>query len=244
MNNNNLSISNAKQADYFHRLYPRSIEEVEPYIDESTKASTVLDIACGSGSYAIHWAPHVKKLVGFDISAPMINIAEKEAAKNNLLNTEFHVADMKYFDFGEKFDLIAIPGNSFSLLTTIEDQVACLESISKHLEEGGKIMIQIVLFQEMFCKEPSFTKEVKDEESGLVYQVKYDSKFRYENTFFNFDLIFKTFDNGKEIDHTSSYVKTILPTSRELDLLFKYSGFKVLSIDNSSYSKIYKCIKL
>jgi SAM-dependent methyltransferase len=44
---------------------------------------------------------------------------------------------------GEAFGLVLIPGHSFQFMLTAADQLACLESIRRHLAPGGTIVVHV-----------------------------------------------------------------------------------------------------
>ena len=54
-----------------------------------TEDDSVLQLGCGTGSTALHFAPHVRDIVGADISSGMIDIAKTRAAQIGVTNTDF-----------------------------------------------------------------------------------------------------------------------------------------------------------
>lgn len=110
-------------------------------IEAASRGESVLDIACGTGRVAIPLAKQGIKVVGLDISTPMLDVArEKSQGVSNIKLVE---GDMRSFDLGERFGLIMIPGHAFQNLVEIEDQVICLRSIARHLEENGILIIHL-----------------------------------------------------------------------------------------------------
>lgn len=233
-----------KIAMYYHRLYPRTKEDVLPYIKESNSSSEVLDVACGSGAFAFHWAPQVKSLIGIDISVPLINIAKNEAKKKKTSNASFKIKDMRKFNIDRKFDVIAIPGNSFSILSNEEDQISCLTTLRDHLKTDGTLLVQIVTFQKMFCSEQRFPKTVEDKTSGLSYSIEHDFDLVYEDIVSKCKMTFKTLKDGKIIDETVDNITFALPTMRELRLLLRIAGLKLESYEDFQHSRILKCKKI
>jgi 23S rRNA (uracil1939-C5)-methyltransferase len=57
--------------------------------------STVWDLYCGTGSISLPAARKAKKVIGIEIVESAIKDARANALRNNLNNTEFHVADMR-----------------------------------------------------------------------------------------------------------------------------------------------------
>lgn len=67
----------------------------------------VIDIACGTGAQAIEMAGSAAMVTGVDLSESMIKYAIGKAAKQNLLNTDFVVADATDLSafYNQKFDV-------------------------------------------------------------------------------------------------------------------------------------------
>lgn len=73
--------------------------------------SAVLDVGCGTGSYALALAPQCQKIVGIDLSPKMIGIAARKATEAKVKNVQFHCMDWHELDlekagFEKKFDLV------------------------------------------------------------------------------------------------------------------------------------------
>ena len=69
----------------------KNIDYQKAYFDfcQISSQDTLLDFACGTGEYAIFAAPKVKYVRGVDISKGMIEIAQKQAEKENAKNIKF-----------------------------------------------------------------------------------------------------------------------------------------------------------
>ena len=50
---------------------------------------------------------------------------------------------MRDFELGRAFALATIPFRPFQHLTTVEDQMACLRTIHRHLEPDGKLILDL-----------------------------------------------------------------------------------------------------
>jgi len=73
----------------------KDIERVIRYLRDKgalQDESSVLDIGCGPGKYALAFAKEVKKVTGTDISDKMIAFAQENAKKRDLKNVEFVLA--------------------------------------------------------------------------------------------------------------------------------------------------------
>ncbi len=116
-------------------FYRALVAQVQP------AGQAVLELACGTGRVAIRLAQAGARVVGLDLSAAMVAAArEKSAGMDNLRWVQ---GDMRSFDLGETFGLILIPGHSFQNIVTAADQVACLESVKRHLAPGGLLVVHL-----------------------------------------------------------------------------------------------------
>ena len=64
-------------------------------LGEFTGAETVWDLYCGAGSIALHLAPQVRRVVGFELVAAAVNDAYGNSRLNGLENCQFLAGDLK-----------------------------------------------------------------------------------------------------------------------------------------------------
>lgn len=67
-----------------------------------TPDATVLDIGCGTGRYALEFAPRVARVTGLDISPAMIEHARTNAQEAGFGNLEFHALPWQTMDLAEQ----------------------------------------------------------------------------------------------------------------------------------------------
>jgi len=119
--------------------------EIDFYRDyaKATKArgQALLDVGCGTGRVAIRLAPDSTKILGVDLNPAMLEQAQRKSG--NVANVRWMQGDMRALDLGETFGLILVAGHSFQSLLTVKEQVACLDSLKRHLAPGGTIIIHI-----------------------------------------------------------------------------------------------------
>lgn len=60
------------------------------------KDDELLDVACGTGDFAIFCAKRIKHVHGIDISQRMIELAQKQASDNDLANVSFECHDVEH----------------------------------------------------------------------------------------------------------------------------------------------------
>lgn len=133
---------NAKTYDLAVAIQPGEVDFYLEYArDAEARGLRTLEVTCGTGRVAIPMAEAGVRIVGLDNSAPMLEVARQRSA--TLPNAEWLQADMRSFDLGEEFGLVTIPIGSLQLMLTVEDQIAALTCIHKHLATGGRLAFEV-----------------------------------------------------------------------------------------------------
>lgn len=57
--------------------------------------------------------------------------------------TSLHHADIREFDLGRTFQLITLPFRPFQYLLTVDEQLACLRTIRRHLRSSGELVFDL-----------------------------------------------------------------------------------------------------
>lgn len=91
--------------DYMHQ-----VNSVVQILKEKvlTPEATVLDVACGTGTYAIRLAPYCRKVVALDISGGMLARLRQKAEAAGIENIEIVQQDWHHFEPDERFDLVFV----------------------------------------------------------------------------------------------------------------------------------------
>lgn len=94
----------------------------------------VLELGCGTGSTALLLAPHVREIVGTDISPAMIGIAQQKAQSGNVRNATFRAADAEdVTQDAQGFDAIM----GFNLFHLVPDAEQVFADVHRMLPKGG-----------------------------------------------------------------------------------------------------------
>jgi len=93
----------------------------------------ILDVGCGTGNYIPLLAKH-GKVLGFDISQNVIDVAKMNGCKN------FIVADIFTFTKNKKYDTITFLENNLGLGGSIDKTKKLLKKLSVILKNGGQIL--------------------------------------------------------------------------------------------------------
>ncbi|MCP5096509.1 MAG: class I SAM-dependent methyltransferase, partial [Chloroflexi bacterium] len=107
--------------------------------------STLFDVACGPGLYAVPFAQRGVHVTGVDFGPAAIAYARELAQKEGVdERTTFHEQDMRTMDFaGAGFDAAMLIYGQLAVMTREEAQTV-LTSISDALKLGGKLCIELL----------------------------------------------------------------------------------------------------
>lgn len=132
-------------ASRYEKAVPIQDGEVEFYLELARVAAAqgldTLEVACGGGRIAIPLAREGIRITGIDSSPAMLDVARRNSA--GLDNARWLEADMRDFDLGEQFGLAFIAIGTFQLMLTVEDQLACLRAVRRHLAPGGRLAFEV-----------------------------------------------------------------------------------------------------
>lgn len=135
----------ALDAELYDIVYADYTDDIAFYVEAVQRSGgPCLELACGTGRILIPTAETGVEIIGIDISKPMIARAKR---KVNALspairaNITLREGDMRSFHFERQFALITIPFRAFLHLMQVEDQIAALHTIGRHLAPGGQLVL-------------------------------------------------------------------------------------------------------
>jgi SAM-dependent methyltransferase len=101
----------------------------------------VLELGCGTGRVLLPIAEDGIPCTGLDLSQPMLNALRRKPHPRTLRLVH---APMHAFDLGsERFSLIYSAFRVFQHLTRVEDQLACLDCVRRHLAPAGTFAFDV-----------------------------------------------------------------------------------------------------
>jgi len=99
-------------------------------------ASTLLDVACGTGSHLVHLA-HWYDVEGVDLDPEMLALA-----RDKLPDVALHAGDMTRFDLGRRFDAVTCLFSSIGYAGTLEAVHATVAAMAAHVNPGGVVIVE------------------------------------------------------------------------------------------------------
>ncbi|MGO1050393.1 class I SAM-dependent methyltransferase [Crossiella sp. CA198] len=100
-------------------------------------ASSVLDVACGTGNHLVTMAQHFEIADGVELSAGMC-----EVARTKLPSADIVEADMREFDLGKRYDAITCMCYSIAYPTSVGELKTVLSRMAAHLNPGGVVIVE------------------------------------------------------------------------------------------------------
>ncbi|MCL7414726.1 MAG: methyltransferase domain-containing protein [ANME-2 cluster archaeon] len=109
----------------------------------------VLDVATGTGYLAMALAPHVKWVIGIDITPRMLELAILAAREGGLDNIENLVGDVEHLPFCEpEFDVVSARFSFHHFPAPLES----LSEMARVLRPGGRLVIEDMVSSEDAAK--------------------------------------------------------------------------------------------
>ncbi len=119
--------------------YTKWFNFIQPYLNPD---SSILDLACGSGTFAIMLKLKGFHVEGLDLSHSILEIAS-EKAKINHLDIPFYEMDMIHFQLPKKYDVITCFFDSINFIEKKDDIDALIANVYQHLKPKGYFIFDI-----------------------------------------------------------------------------------------------------
>ncbi|ESY85095.1 hypothetical protein X739_17865 [Mesorhizobium sp. LNHC220B00] len=113
-------------------------DETAAFLERFSGGRSALELGIGSGRVAVPLSERGVKVEGIDNSDSMLKLLAKRTGLIKAWNED--IAD---FSPEQRYDLVYCVYNTFTLLSTREEQIACLRSAAQALHEGGVFVIEL-----------------------------------------------------------------------------------------------------
>lgn len=220
-------------------LYDDFSDDVKMYLSIADSYDTVLECGIGTGRVSIPLAKKRKKVVGIDNSPTMLEHLRRKLDDNyhELLDSiAIYHEDMRNFELNLKFPLILIPFSTFNYLLSIEDQKKSLESIKKHLEPKGRIVLELLsysMYPAWFLNDSILRKykEKVDYNTNQIVQLWKRAEFDSSTQMIKEERYFKFYNlQGELIKEELVYWENRFFFMGEITLLLERCGFQLVDV--------------
>ncbi|MDJ1133677.1 class I SAM-dependent DNA methyltransferase [Streptomyces iconiensis] len=109
-------------------------------------ASSLLDVACGTGGHLRYLKEAFAHVEGLELSGAMLSVARKR-----MPGTPLHQGDMRGFDLGRTFDAVVCMFASVAHQSAAE-LATTAQCFARHLRPGGVVVVEPWWFPETFAE--------------------------------------------------------------------------------------------
>jgi len=123
----------------------------------------ILDLGCGPGLYTERLAEEGYRVTGIDFSERSIACAKERAGEKGL-DINYRCLNYLQLDYEERFDLVILIYNDFSVLLP-EERTLLLEKVYRALKKGGVFVFDVLNdrdAEDKFLDDSSWTVSEKD----------------------------------------------------------------------------------
>lgn len=140
------AVSYAKSPVSDEAAYQKKLAETQSFFEPDMQ---VLEFGCGTGTTAIHHAPHVQHIDALDISANMLSIARRKASEAGVNNITFTRGTLTEFKANAQSTDAVLALNVIHLLP---DWRANIKEIARILKPGGIFVSSTVCLGQSYLR--------------------------------------------------------------------------------------------
>jgi SAM-dependent methyltransferase len=201
----------------------REVDAIEKGLN-AKKGSLILDLACGDGHHTVGMSRRGYRMVGVDLSLPMLARAGESAQEADQKINFIH-GDMRDLGFDKTFDGVYCVGTSFGYFDEQTNRKV-LEGIFRALKPGAPFFLEVANRDHAISDQPNLTWF---EGHGSVCME--ETSVNYLNSRLNVVRQLIMGDNARSIRHE---ISVRLYSLHELGALFTSTGFAVSQISGNS----------
>ena len=127
---------------YAHQADPAVVAPIVDLLEELAAGGAALELGIGTGRIALPLAARGVPVHGIDLSEAML---ARLRAKPGAERIGVTVGDFATATVEGTFTVSYVVANTIMNLTTQDEQVACFENVSAHLEPGGCFVIEVLV---------------------------------------------------------------------------------------------------
>jgi SAM-dependent methyltransferase len=220
-------------------------EDIRFYLElvRRLRPRRILEFASGSGRVTIPLARQAAtagfEIVGLELAEPMRAEAERkrdrvdDAARRRV---SFVRGDIRDWNGDEPFDLVITPCSSLSHLLTLDDQLAAWRCAHANLVAGGHFVADLTMpnlgvYAESMQTPPRATLEIDidtvDPDSGARLLRYKTTRYLPHEQRAEIRFLYDKFPEADRVDRYVSDFECHVFYPRELELLFRMTGFEV-----------------
>jgi SAM-dependent methyltransferase len=203
----------------------------------------VMELAAGSGRVTVPLAcaaaPRGIQIVGIERNGPMLEAAmRKRAGLDDDVRRclTFMTGDMRAWRTEQPFDLVIAPCSSLSHLLTLDDQMAAWRCAWESLADGGRFVVDLTMpnlaaySDSMQTPARTFVEldiDARDPNTGTRLLRYKTTRYLPHEQRAEIRFLYDRFPDPSHVDRYVSDFDCHVYYPREVELLFRYTGFAV-----------------
>jgi len=205
-----------------YRDYISQSETIVNWVMErKPNASSLLDVACGTGLH-LSYLKSSFDVYGVDISPAMIKLA---ISNNPGIN--FYIGDMQDFQINSRFDVVTCLFSSITYVGSIEALNATIANFAKHLQPNGICILEPYIPLEAWRDGVIGFRKVESDDRKIAMIDRADRNNRMVRREIAYIVA-----TSKKIEQIYEEHSFMLFTRMEYENAFRLAGFKIDFIEN------------
>ena len=227
----------------YDKIFPLNSKKLElidntfKNLNKKREKIKLLDVGCGTGSYALALAEKGYQLKAIDLDPEMISLAESKLEEKEPKPDFYRMRMLNLKDKfkADSFDGIYIIGNVLVHLSKKEIE-QFLKIAAELIKEKGKIFIQIVNYYRILELNLDGLATIYSKDNSIRFERNYEYDEKRNIIYFKTKLI----DHFEDQILTENKIELYPLCKKELETDLKEAGFKVEKIYGSSGGDQYR----
>ncbi|KEO75001.1 class I SAM-dependent methyltransferase [Anditalea andensis] len=211
-----------KTAEFYDALYAfkdygQACSELTQLIKtHQPEATTLLDIACGSGKH-LTYLRDTFDVQGLDLNEELLNVAKRRCPE-----IKFHHQDMTDFDLDMKFDAVVCLFSSIGYVCTVENLNKAIKGMTDHLAPGGVLVLEPWITKEKYWQNHLAANYVDQPNLKIAWMYKHEMEDN--RSIFNINYLVGTSEGVESF--TEQHVMGLWTEEEYMDA-FRLAGIEV-----------------
>lgn len=215
-------------AFYQNKNYKEEARQIDSLLQQyGNNIRHVINFGCGTGRHDLELAKLGYQCEGIDMSPLMIEIAKKNAEKEEL-DIPFSLENVQKFEPERKYDAVISLFHVMSYQTKNQDILSAFASARKSLDKGGIFLFDVWYGPGVLSDRPSVrVKEAEDHERKLirVAEPEMNDKKNTVSVHYNVLIIDKKTNKAQALNEVHDMRYFFVP---ELDWMLHETGFELI----------------
>jgi SAM-dependent methyltransferase len=188
--------------------------------------TSILDLGCGTGNYALRLAQRGYEVCGVDLSESMLEIARKKMQKTSTAIHFFH-SDITTFQLNQQFDAAIMMFAVLGYQHTNEQIAKTLKNTSAHLKSGGLLIFDVWYGPAVLSQKPQEKCRVIHSGKDTIIRVTRPELDTFHQIC-DVRFILYHIRNGGSVVETDEVHRMRFFFAQELSMALESAGFKVM----------------